>query len=297
MNISGIINVLKPPGMTSHDVVIWLRTTLNVKKIGHGGTLDPYAAGVLPIFIGRATKAVQFFERDDKQYVAELLFGVTTETGDAQGAVTVYEKVCIDRIMLTETLNKFIGKIEQIPPMYSAVHHKGKRLYELARRGITVDRKPRTVDIKSIELLDVQECKAIIRVNCSKGTYIRTLCEDIGKIMGCGACLSSLVRTMSGHFHIDDSLTIEEITGFVASNEIKSRIICIEDALKHLPKVKIDLSAGEFISKGTYVGRQKMITTQGYARAYDCNDIFIGIADIKSDENDHINVRLIKSLR
>jgi tRNA pseudouridine55 synthase len=297
VNINGIINVLKPPGMTSHDVVIWLRKTLNIKKTGHGGTLDPYAAGVLPIFIGRATKAVQFFEHDDKEYVAEILFGVTTETGDVQGAVTANEKVRIDRNMLTETLNKFIGKIEQIPPMYSAVHHKGKRLYELARQGITVERKPRIVDIKSIELLDVQDYKAILRVNCSKGTYIRTLCEDIGKTLGCGACLSSLVRIRSGHFHIGNSLTIEEITGFVTNGEIESQIIYIDDALKHLPKIKINLSTDEFISKGTYVGQQKMVIRDGLVRVYDCNDDFVGIADIKSNRDDYIHVRLIKSLR
>jgi tRNA pseudouridine55 synthase len=296
VKINGIINFLKPPGMTSHDAVNWMRKTLRIKKIGHGGTLDPYAAGVLPIFIGRATKAVQFFEHDDKEYVAEVLFGVSTETGDAQGKVVSKEKVHIDGDRLTEILNKFIGHIEQIPPMYSAVHYKGKRLYKLARKGITVERKPRTANIKSIQLIALKDNKAILRVRSSKGTYIRTLCEDIGKTQGCGACLSSLVRTRSGQFHIDNSRTIEEITESVTKGEIKSQIISIDSALKSFPQIKLHISDDEFISKGTYFLWQKSTIRDGIVRVYDCRDEFIGLADIKNNGSCY-KIRLLKSLR
>ncbi|NLC63272.1 MAG: tRNA pseudouridine(55) synthase TruB [Thermoanaerobacterales bacterium] len=300
--MSGIINVLKPPGMTSHDVVSWVRRTINVRKVGHGGTLDPYAAGVLPIFIGKATKAVRFFESDDKEYIAELLLGVTTKTGDAQGAVTSRKNFNVDETVLKKTLVNFVGRIKQIPPMYSAVHHKGKRLYELARRGITVERNPRIVEIKSIELLHLQNCRAILKVSCSKGTYIRTLCEDIGKHIGCGACLSSLVRTRSGLFLISNSFTIEEISVLVEDGTIHRSIIHVDDALKHFPKVKVGLSAEMFISKGKYICQGnidllKKLTCSDIVRIYDNSNIFIGIGEIRKKQDGNIYVSLIKSLR
>jgi len=188
--VKGVINVLKAPGMTSHDVINFLRKLLRVKKIGHSGTLDPAAAGVLPVFVGKATKAIEFFMDDDKEYVAELRFGVTTDTGDLDGNILELKPVKITEGDLKEALKQFTGNINQVPPMYSAVRHKGKKLYELARQGITVERKARTVKIYSIDLMDFSLESAIVKVACSKGTYIRTLCEDIGKVLGCGACLS-----------------------------------------------------------------------------------------------------------
>lgn len=162
--MKGVINVLKAPGMTSHDVINFLRKLLRVKKIGHSGTLDPAAAGVLPVFVGKATKAIEFFMDDDKEYVAELRFGVTTDTGDLDGNILELKPVKITEGDLKEALKQFTGNINQVPPMYSAVRHKGKKLYELARQGITVERKARTVKIYSIDLMDFSLESAIVKV-------------------------------------------------------------------------------------------------------------------------------------
>nr|PZN05282.1 MAG: tRNA pseudouridine(55) synthase TruB [Bacillota bacterium] len=209
--MNGVINCLKPPGMTSHDVVDFIRKQLGTKKVGHGGTLDPGAAGVLPIFVGKATKAVEFFDDCDKEYVAEMTLGVTTDTGDNLGKVLEIRECEAEPASIVETFGKFVGKIQQIPPMYSAVRHKGKKLYELARQGITVERKPRTVEIYSIELIKYEKPRVLFKVSCSRGTYIRTLCEDIGRALGCGAHLSCLIRTKLGPFNISRAITLEEI--------------------------------------------------------------------------------------
>jgi len=209
--VNGVINCLKPPGMTSHDVVDFIRKQLGTKKVGHGGTLDPGAAGVLPIFVGKATKAVEFFDDCDKEYVAEMTLGVTTDTGDNLGKVLEIRECEAEPASIVETFGKFVGKIQQIPPMYSAVRHKGKKLYELARQGITVERKPRTVEIYSIELIKYEKPRVLFKVSCSRGTYIRTLCEDIGRALGCGAHLSCLIRTKLGPFNISRAITLEEI--------------------------------------------------------------------------------------
>ena len=162
--MKGVINVLKPPGMTSHDVVNFLRRLFQIKKIGHSGTLDPAAAGVLPVFIGKAAKAIEFFMDDDKEYIAEMRFGVTTDTGDLDGNVTNISKVNITKSHLEEILKQFTGEISQVPPMYSAVRYKGKKLYELARKGIVVERKPRNVKIYSLDLIDYSHDNAIVKI-------------------------------------------------------------------------------------------------------------------------------------
>lgn len=211
--MNGIINVYKPVGMTSHDVVYRLRKILNIKKIGHTGTLDPDASGVLPMCIGRATKTADLLTAADKQYRAEVTLGSRTDTLDASGEVLETAEVHVTEEQIRKAVHRFVGEIEQIPPMYSAIKIDGKKLYELAREGKEVERKPRKVTISQIEVLDLNlpEHKFSMLVDCSKGTYIRTLCDDIGRHLGCFGHMSALERTRSGRFEIGGTVTLEEV--------------------------------------------------------------------------------------
>lgn len=209
--MNGIIIVDKPQGWTSHDVVAKLRGIYQQRRIGHSGTLDPMATGVLAVFLGRGTRAVELCENDEKEYVAELLLGIVTNTQDITGEVLEQHSVEVSRQQLEAVLEQFLGPQQQIPPMYSAVKIGGKKLYELARKGQSVERKPRSIAIHELELCDFDGKTARIRVVCSKGTYIRTLCHDIGAALGTGGCLSSLRRTRAGRFAIDDCVTMEQI--------------------------------------------------------------------------------------
>jgi tRNA pseudouridine55 synthase len=290
------MNVLKPPGMTSHDVVNRLRKLLGIKKIGHGGTLDPAAAGVLPVFIGKATKAIQFFEDYDKEYVAEMTLGVVTDTGDSTGNVVATREIRVDISKIKQVLKKFTGVIEQIPPMYSAVHYRGVKLYELARKGITVERKPRTVEIKSLEVLDFRGDRAIFKITCTKGTYIRTLCEDIGRELGCGAYLSCLVRTGSGPFGINNSLTLEEIEQYVLNNELDKIIKPIDSYLEGIPGIEISFNDEKLFSKGKVYSanqNQAKIKAGDLVRVYG-NGHFLGIGEVLQ-RNQRTFVRIVKS--
>jgi len=209
---NGILIIDKPAGWTSMDVCAKIRGILREKRVGHGGTLDPMATGVLPVFVGRATRAVEFAENGRKEYLAGLRLGVTTDTQDVTGTVLENRPVTAGREALETALEKFRGEIEQIPPMYSAVKIQGKKLYELARKGKEVERKPRPVTIYELELLEAEsETDFRLRCLCSKGTYIRTLCHDIGQALGCGGTLYSLRRTMAAGFTLADSATLEEV--------------------------------------------------------------------------------------
>ncbi len=211
--INGIINVYKERGFTSHDVVAKLRGILKTKKIGHTGTLDPDAEGVLPVCIGNATKLCDLLTDKSKEYRTKLLLGTVTDTQDTAG--TVISETGLWKEIGTEEIRQavlgFIGGYSQIPPMYSALKVNGKKLYELAREGIEVERKPRNVEIYNIEILNIEVPYAEFIVRCSKGTYIRTLCHDIGRKLGCGGCMACLVRNSAGRFHISDSHTLSEI--------------------------------------------------------------------------------------
>jgi len=295
--VKGVINVLKPPGMTSHDVVNFLRRLFQIKKIGHSGTLDPAAAGVLPVFIGKAAKAIEFFMDDDKEYIAEMRFGVTTDTGDLDGNVTNISKVNITKSHLEETLKQFTGEISQVPPMYSAVRYKGKKLYELARKGIVVERKPRNVKIYSLDLIDYSHDTAIVKVACSKGTYIRTLCEDIGNMLGCGACLSCLVRTSSGPFKIENSFTLEEIQDAVLNGKLDDVLLPVDRFLEKMPKVNLAVDKEGFFSKGKMINGdfQFLNDIDTLVRVYN-NKEFLGIAKVVKDK-DSILLQVLKSLK
>jgi len=210
--MDGILNIDKPKDWTSHDVVAKIRSHFKVKKVGHAGTLDPNATGVLLICLGRATKNASFLTEQKKTYEGTLLLGTTTDTQDIKGKVTRIMKVeKIDTELLSDILEDLTGDISQIPPMYSAVHYKGERLYKLARKGIKVNPEPRKVHVYSIELLSINIPEISIRVVCSKGTYIRTLANTIGEKLGYGACLKDLRRIRVGSFHIRDSLALKDV--------------------------------------------------------------------------------------
>lgn len=256
--MNGIISVLKPPGMTSHDVVYYIRKTTGQKKAGHTGTLDPGAAGVLPVCLGKATRVIEYLP-DQKKYRAEVIFGRSTTTQDSFGNTI---KECnaddLDAGLVEQCLAGFRGPIEQIPPMVSALKYQGKKLYELARAGIEVERKPRTVHIYGLNLINfinnkLKAPRAIIDVRCSAGTYIRTLCHDLGERVGCGAHMSFLLRTRAGVFSLENTITLEKLKEKSISEEIGDVIVTMSKALEHLPRVYISGSAVTAVRCGNKV--------------------------------------------
>ncbi|MDD4689219.1 MAG: tRNA pseudouridine(55) synthase TruB [Eubacteriales bacterium] len=209
--MNGIINVYKPLGISSHGVVSRVRHILNMKRVGHTGTLDPMAEGVLPICVGQGTKASDMLTDSDKQYRAVLRLGVTTDSQDMQGAIIEEREVNCTEDQIRAVVGGFIGEISQIPPMYSAIKVDGKKLYELARKGIEIERSPRQITIKNIVVEEVNLPFVTLLVDCSKGTYIRTLCHDIGERLGTGGAMDSLVRTKAGGFSIEDAISLEQL--------------------------------------------------------------------------------------
>lgn len=209
--MNGIVVVDKPENWTSQDVAARLRRVFGTRRIGHGGTLDPMATGVLPVFVGRATRGVEFFEHAEKTYETVLRFGITTDTEDMTGEVLEKRPVSITEADLQQILTRFRGEIDQIPPMYSALKVNGQKLYDLARKGIVVERQPRKITIFELELLSFQGETATLRVRCSKGTYIRTLCKDIGEAAGCGGCMESLRRVAAGEYTIDEAVPLQTL--------------------------------------------------------------------------------------
>lgn len=207
--MNGIINLYKPPGITSHTAVAKVRRILQMKKVGHTGTLDPDAEGVLPICLGKGTKVSGMLTDTDKAYRAVIRFGITTDTQDASGTVLTQCAPNVTQACLLQIISQFTGEIQQIPPMYSAVKIGGKKLYELARQGTEIERQPRTVTIFDLQLTEFHGETAVLEVSCSKGTYIRTLCHDLGQALGCGAVMEQLTRTRSGIFRAEDSVTLE----------------------------------------------------------------------------------------
>ena len=209
--MDGIVIVDKPQGWTSQDVTARLRRVFGTRRIGHGGTLDPMATGVLPVFVGRATRAVEFFEHAEKTYETVLRLGITTDTEDMTGTVLTEENVSFTEEQLQETLAAFRGEILQVPPMYSALKVNGQKLCDLARKGKTVERQPRPITIHELTLVERGENTLRLRVRCSKGTYIRTLCKDIGEKLGCGGCMESLRRVAAGEYTIDEAVPLQTL--------------------------------------------------------------------------------------
>ena len=213
--MDGILIVDKPQGCTSHDVVDFIRRKFNFRKVGHAGTLDPMATGVLVILIGKYTKSANQFLSDDKEYDATLVLGATSDTGDAWGRIEEFNgPKAVSAEDIKSAFSKFLGPIEQVPPSYSAVKFKGKKLYEFARKGIEIKVEPRKVSIHKLDISDIKGSEVSFNVTCSKGTYIRQLCIDLGRLLGCGAYLSRLCRTRSGNFTINEATTLEELKSF-----------------------------------------------------------------------------------
>lgn len=236
--MNGVLIVDKPSGWTSMDVCAKLRGVFHEKRVGHGGTLDPMATGVLPVFLGRATRAVEFATDSDKEYLAGIRLGIVTNTQDTTGTVLEEHPVTADRGALETILPRFTGALEQLPPMYSAIKKDGKKLYELARKGIEVERKRRSIVIKELELLDqTDEDTYTLRVLCSKGTYVRTLCHDIGAALGCGAAMCSLRRSMAAGYTLADSVTLEQI---LSSEDPASFVRPVDSCFMQYPAIAID---------------------------------------------------------
>ena len=247
---TGILIVDKPADWTSQDVVSKLRGVFHEKRIGHGGTLDPMATGVLPIFVGRATRAVEFFESAEKEYIAGLRLGMVTDTQDTTGTVLAQAPVTVTREEVAAALSTFLGAQQQLPPMYSAVKIGGQKLYELARKGREVARKPRDIVLHQLELLDGAGEHYTFRVRCSKGTYVRTLCHDLGQKLGCGGCMESLRRTAAGCYTLDQAVPLAEV---VAHPDPASLLIPIDSLFAHLPWVKLQERQMKLLLNGAQV--------------------------------------------
>lgn len=282
--MNGIININKPLGMTSHDVVGRLRRILGIKKIGHTGTLDPDASGVLPMCIGRATKTADMLTAQNKQYIAEVTLGSATTTLDASGEVTETSEVNVDEGDIQSVVTEFVGDIMQIPPMYSAIKIDGKRLYELAREGVEVERKPRPVTIEKIEILgiDLENKKFSMKVDCSKGTYIRTLCDDIGRRLGCLAHMSALIRTRSGRFCIDDAYTLDEVEKMAGEGDM-SFLVPIDKVFEELPKLILSSRRARLMCNGVRISAQGIIDGESY-RVYDESGSFLTISEAENGQ-------------
>lgn len=263
--MTGIILVDKPEGWTSHDAVAKLRGVLGESRIGHGGTLDPLATGLLPVFVGRATRAVEFSVAVDKEYVAGLRLGMTTDTQDITGEQLTSCEASVSDEQLRAALLRFTGEQMQIPPMYSAIKVGGKRLYELARSGIEVERQPRPINVRSIELAGCVNGEYYLRIVCSKGTYVRTLCADIGEYLGCGGAMSSLRRTRVGTFGILASHELVVIEDAMKNGEIDKLLLPVDTLFYDLPAVTADeacehrcKSGAQYACPGTGDGRYRV---------------------------------------
>jgi len=277
--MDGIVNVNKPLGITSHDVVYRLRRILNIKKIGHTGTLDPEASGVLPMCVGKGTKMAEYLTAAEKQYLATLQLGAFTDTQDATGEVLESFEVNVSENEIREAVAGFVGEITQIPPMYSAIKIDGKKLYELAREGVTVEREPRNVTIFAIEIksIDMEKKQVEMLVDCSKGTYIRTLCNDIGAALGCGGHMCSLHRTKSGRFEIETAYTLEEIESMAEHNDF-SFMTPTAEALPECEKVILAERNAYRVRNGIRISVEGLSMGKMY-RVFDEKNEFLALAE------------------
>jgi tRNA pseudouridine55 synthase len=290
--LDGIINVYKEKGYTSHDVVAKMRGILKMKKIGHTGTLDPDAQGVLPVCLGKGTKLTDMITDRDKTYEAVLKLGITTDTQDITGTVLRTAEVNVSRTRMDEVVKGYIGEYLQLPPMYSAIKVDGKRLYELARQGREIERERRKVRIKDIRILGFSEEEHEVRmsVDCGKGTYIRTLLHDIGETLGCGGTMKSLVRTAVGSFRIEDSLKLSQIAGLVLEEQLSPYIIPVDAMFPDYDRITVEKEYHRFIHNGNafpkdYITVKLREPASGHVRVYDEEGAFIGIYRYDTQDN------------
>ena len=294
--VNGIINVYKEKGYTSFDVVAKMRGIFGQKKIGHTGTLDPDAQGVLPVCLGKATKVCDLLTDKDKVYKATMLLGIQTDTLDISGKVCNKAMVNVTEQQVRDVISTFVGTIEQVPPMYSALKVNGKKLYELAREGKTIERKARKVSIYDITIDEICLPEVVMTVSCSKGTYIRSLCDDIGTKLGCYGCMKELLRTKVACFDIGDAYKISEI------EKLKESIVLPVDMLfENIPAVNTVLMAQKLIENGNRIpaeminadgNQQRKYDDEGRYRIYNPEDSFVGIYTYKAETDDFKPVKI-----
>lgn len=292
--MDGVINVYKEKGYTSFDVVAKLRGILHQKKIGHTGTLDPDAEGVLVVCLGKATKLCDVITDKNKEYETIMLLGTETDTEDISGKILHQSKVDISEEAVVRTLNNYIGTYQQVPPMYSAIKQGGHRLYELARQGQVVERDPRTVTIYSIKIIDIQLPRVTFKVSCSKGTYIRSLCRDIGKTLGCGACMEQLLRRQVSGFSLEDSLTLSEIEVERDEGTLLQHIRTIDSMFPNYPHYHIHEKYEKYLMNGNklYASQftQKILKSQEdpFILVYNTAGIFCAIYKWESKKQEYV---------
>ena len=249
--MNGIIIIDKPQKWTSNDVVSRLRRVFNTRRIGHGGTLDPMATGVLPVFVGRATRGVEFFEHAEKVYETTVRFGLTTDTEDITGKTITETAVSLTGDELQAVLPKFRGEILQVPPMYSAIKVNGQKLYDLARKGREVERQPRPITIHELQLLEFSGNEARLRVRCSKGTYIRTLCKDIGEALGCGGCMAALRRVEAGEYTLEGSIPLRQLLDISeAGEDVEHLLRPVDTMFASHEKLKLNEKQARLVKNG-----------------------------------------------
>ena len=276
---SGILVVDKTAGATSFDAVARARSRLGVRRIGHAGTLDPPATGVLPLLIGEATKLTPYLMDQDKEYVATIRFGVTTDTHDLSGRVLSETPVSgLTRERLEAVCRGFVGRIAQVPPMYSAVHHEGRRLYELAREGVEVERTPRDVVVSAIDVERLEETSATLRIVCGKGTYVRVLAAELGSALGWGGAVDRLVRTRVGRFALADALAWRDLEEAPAA-ELWARVLPPDAALAHLPAARLDAGGARRFVHGQAADLAAPLAAGTLARVYDTAGALLGVGE------------------
>ena len=303
--IHGIINVYKDKGFTSHDVVAKLRGMTKQRKIGHTGTLDPDATGVLPVCLGRATKLCDLLTDKDKTYETVLLLGVTTDTQDVSGEVLDRRSTKeLTETQVREAVQSFVGEYDQIPPMYSALKVNGRKLYELAREGKTIERKARRVKIYEIEILEMQLPRVRMRVTCSKGTYIRTLCHDIGEKLSCGGCMEELVRTKVSRFEIGEAYTLDEISELCREEKLQRVVLPVDEMFSEYREVAVKEKWDSLVHNGNGFPEKAVlqkpegesptpeIQDKERVRVYDSRSHFIGIYEYRSKVREYRIVKM-----
>jgi tRNA pseudouridine55 synthase len=277
---SGVLVVDKPAGATSFDMVVLLRRRLGVRRVGHAGTLDPAALGVLPLLIGEATKLVPYLADEDKEYVATIRFGVTTDSHDLTGRVLSTAAVPhLTPASLTAATRPFVGRIRQVPPMFSALHHEGRRLYELAREGVEVLREPRDVTIHDILVEAVTDVTATLRIVCGRGTYVRTLAADLGAALGCGGAVEHLVRSRVGAFDRAGAIAAADIAS-ATPEDLWRRVLPPESALAHVRAVHVAADAALAFVHGQAVGVERAEMVRGFVRVHDERGLLLGIGEL-----------------
>ncbi|MBE7030893.1 MAG: tRNA pseudouridine(55) synthase TruB, partial [Ruminococcaceae bacterium] len=275
--MNGIFIIRKEKGYTSHDVVAVMRGILHTKKVGHTGTLDPDAEGVLPVCVGTATKAADMLTDADKEYIARVKLGMVTDTQDITGTVLERHPVTVSEEQIRAAAQTFLGEIDQIPPMYSAVKIDGKKLYEYARAGKEVERKPRRVTIEHIAVSEVSGDEFTLQVRCSKGTYIRTICHDLGQLLGCGGCMSALTRTRASGFTLEQAVTLKELEQAMEQGRAEQLLVPVDELFAAYPA----FTANEEIATRLGNGAPSTVhVPKGNYRVYDENGAFLCVAEV-----------------